>query len=613
LQNILVVPCCEQGKGGGHLSRCTTLVKDLRAASKEAFLYLPGETNISALENLFNSAGFNKEWLDYKKSAEPFDLIILDRFQTPLNEILFWKNLAPVIGIDEGGKYRDNFDFLIDMLIPEKLGNPRANIASPALLFKNSTTNHTRTFGTHKHEPMRILVSFGQEDSANLGIKVVQKLSKMNKNNDWEITLVKGELSNYKEQITMNNICVRDSIPNLAEHLGEYDLVITHYGLTAYEALFAGTYVLLAHPTPYHRKVANAAGFETFTGKNFTQRREQRKKNQNLSSLCSCGSWLENKTLTDLINSFSPRVNRHCPVCGETSPNKSTARFCDRTYRKCEKCGIIFMDRMNPPPIEYEKEYFFESYKKQYGKTYLEDFDNIKTAGKQRLKFINKNLTTENTEKKRFSLLDIGCAYGPFLAAAREEGFSPFGIDPAEDAVRYVQEKLNIPAIHGFFPLTDSSLRIEFSSTAPCSLLSATCSTFPALFDAVTLWYVIEHFTDCASVLSEIKKLLKLNGVLAFSTPSFSGISGRSNRKRFLSASPADHYTVWAPKMCKKALSLAGFKVKKIVIAGHHPERFPLLDKFADNKKSFIYRLLLSISKIFGLGDTFEVYAVKGK
>jgi hypothetical protein len=66
--------------------------------------------------------------------------------------------------------------------------------------------------------------------------------------------------------------------------------------------------------------------------------------------------------------------------------------------------------------------------------------------------------------------------------------------------------------------------------------------------------------------------------------------------------------------MCAKALALSGFKVKKTVISGHHPERFPLLGKFAKSKKSPLYFPLLAISKFFGLGDTFEVYAqIKGR
>ena len=296
----------------------------------------------------------------------------------------------------------------------------------------------------------------------------------------------------------------------------------------------------------------------------------------------------EGSNLAVLCNGFLPQVNRRCPVCAADAPARSIGRFSERTYRRCPKCGVIYMDRTCPPPIEYEREYFFESYKKQYGKTYLDDFDNIKEAGKRRLKIIKPLCQRRDTS---LTLLDIGCAYGPFLAAAGEEGFSPSGIDPAEDAVRYVQQELGFPAVHGFFP--HSPLPAHNSQ----------------LYDVVTLWFVIEHFTDCAAVLAAIRNILKPAGILAFSTPSFSGVSGRSSLRGFLSRSPSDHRTVWSPQMCKKTLALTGFKVKKIVSIGHHPERFPLLGKLAKSKKSPVYWTLLAISKVFKLGDTFEVYA----
>jgi hypothetical protein len=46
------------------------------------------------------------------------------------------------------------------------------------------------------------------------------------------------------------------------------------------------------------------------------------------------------------------------------------------------------------------------------------------------------------------------------------------------------------------------------------------------------------------------------------------------------------------------------------VITGHHPERFPLADRFL-KPGTAAYRFFLMISRVFGLGDTFEAYAVK--
>ncbi|MDR0503063.1 MAG: methyltransferase domain-containing protein [Treponema sp.] len=630
---MLIVPCCDSGKGGGHLTRCMRLTAELRGLNREAWLYLPTEKY--GRNNLLQLMNFNQQWvITSDQLSMNHEFIILDRFQTPRQELLHWKKIAPVIGIDEGGPCRDDFDFLIDMLVPENFIEPSANIYSPKLLVKDitrkrrsaeyteekkekscsitsvieqlplkrtcETTNSNRRFAvveqvqnTNKSK-LKILIAFGHEDSAGLGVKITRELLK-NKHNGIEITLLRGGLNNSHIS-SSPNLKIIDMIPNLSDHLSEYDLVITHYGLTAYEAVFAETPVLLAHPTPYHRKLAKSAGFITFNKymihrHGVTQKIINKCKESTLKL-----KFTDDLNLAELVNGFTPQVNRKCPVCGNEKKCKSIARFSNRTYRRCSKCGIIFMDRICPPPVEYEKEYFFEQYKKQYGKTYLEDFENIKNAGKCRLKFITKYLHGGTEVRKRNktgelpSLLDIGCAYGPFLDAAREEGFSPFGIDPARDAVDYVKEKLNIPAIQGFFPISHSLLHITH-------------------FDVITLWYVIEHFRDCIAVLAEIRKLLNPGGILAFSTPSFSGISGRSSLRKFLSASPADHYTVWSPSMCKKALSLAGFKVKKTATNGHHPERFPLFGKFAKNRKSPVYWVLLAISRLFGLGDTFEVYA----
>ncbi|MCL2211455.1 MAG: methyltransferase domain-containing protein [Treponema sp.] len=612
MNNILIVPCCEKGYGGGHLTRCANLTRELRALGRNTLLYIYKQNdNIS---RLLERMDFNKAWLITDTFSLPkIEFIILDRFQTPRDELARWKKIAPVIGIDEGGKCRDGFDFLIDMLIPENFVKHAANITSPKLLIKNLNTEYTESHGVRKdYRPinsvnsvvsssLKILISFGQEDSAGLGLKTARALGAMNNKFPMNITLLRGALASSIE--IPENVNVMDNIPNLAQRLHEYDLVITHYGITAYEALFAGVNVLLDHPSAYHKKLAKAAGFKTFTQKNFiaefTELHGEIERKQSANSVKLRGFNFENETLAGLINNFTPTVNRYCPVCNSEN-TYVIARFSDRTYRRCSRGGLIFMDRLNPPPIEYEKEYFFESYKKQYGKTYLEDFDNIKQAGKQRLKRIVKILPRAVRESLRSpceknskpNLLDIGCAYGPFLDAARDESFSVFGIDPAKDAVDYVQQKLGIEAEQGLFPFSYSTLSDSQHYTI------------------VTLWYVIEHFTECKIILNEIKRILKPGGVLAFSTPSFSGITGSSNLKKFLTESPSDHFTIWSPKIVKKVLSLTNFKVKKIVVSGHHPERFPVIGRFAKSKKNPLYLVLLIISKLFGLGDTFEVYAM---
>ena len=105
---------------------------------------------------------------------------------------------------------------------------------------------------------------------------------------------------------------------------------------------------------------------------------------------------------------------------------------------------------------------------------------------------LSKNQNQENALSPK--LFDIGCAYGPFLAAAKEIGFSPFGTDISKSAVNYVSETLHFPAFSGDFTTTD----------------------FPEKFQAVSLWYVIEHFENLDKVLQKVNSLLDNQGIFAF-------------------------------------------------------------------------------------------------
>jgi len=634
---VLVVPAYEPGRGGGHLIRCMTLVNGLRALGRDSRLFLSASANV---DSVLDAMRFARNLLARESGVSNihWECIILDRFQTPPEELAHWTQLAPVIGIDEGGPVRDSFDFLIDILPGCHRISP--NIADPSLLplpEKPLPQNSTPA------APFKVLISFGQEDAAGLGLAVAEALAARN-SSGIDITLLQGELSkNFLPRSTAVRWTARScteekmvsvsklrgtpwlilhSIPDLNKHLHEYNLIITHYGLTAFEALYAGVPVLLVSPGAYHEKLAKKAGFYSLgVGKNKAKKLKRLlfskgeinrpfiNKLKNLSAALAEKYALDHAprlSLAEFINGVTPDVSRNCPVCGAELHGPAlahcAARFPERTYRRCTYCGIMSMNRINPPPIEYAKEYFFEQYQQQYGKTYLEDFPHLKAMGKRRLAVIKKlgtgesgfdNAAPSTSNFKSPSLLDIGCAYGPFLAAAREEGFSPYGIDPAEDAIRYVTQTLGIPAVQGFFPSPQSPVPGPQSP-----------------YSVITLWYVIEHFRDCVPVLAEIRKLLKPGGVLAFATPSFSGISGRASLKRFLERSPADHWTIWSPAVCATALKMAGFTVKKTINSGHHPERFPLLGKFARNRKSPLYGPLLALSRAFSLGDTFEVYAV---
>ena len=600
--NFLVVPIFEKGRGGGHLARCLELVSSLRLQSQNAYLYIAETVILNFPYSDFNSAYIISNEGIIKGSH--WHLIILDYFNTSQKEFEKWSALAPLLGIDEGGDSRDYFDFLIDLLpSPPEFSKP--NICAPNLL--PLPKNRNSNFFPENKNVKKILVSFGAEDSASLTIPVCHALSSIN---SVEITALFGKMNMFEDREKITNVEIMESIPNLKECLTKYDLVITHFGLTAFECIYARVPVVLVSPTSYHENLSNSVGFISAgigsEGVNYLR-----------LLICETGNTISAAflqvlegalkkiaidynldievpfSLSDLIGTYSPRFSKSCPVCGNSNRFKLTilARFPDRTYKICSYCSMIYMLRPSPPSIEYSYDYFFDFYKSQYGKTYIEDFPNLIKNGKIRLLRIKQFFRfNKNRDKK---ILDIGCAYGPFLLAAKEEGFSPIGVEPASEAVEYVRNVLKFPVFKGVFP--NNYLKDVLNES----------------FDAITLWYVIEHFENPAVVLREIHRLLKSGGVLAFSTPSCGGVSARSSLKDFLKKSPADHFTIWSPKHTRTILKKYGFVVKKVVVSGHHPERFPLFANRLKERRGFLYHLCLCISKIFQLGDTFEVYAIK--
>ena len=193
-------------------------------------------------------------------------------------------------------------------------------------------------------------------------------------------------------------------------------------------------------------------------------------------------------------------------------------------------------------------------------------------------------------------MLDVGCAYGPFLSAAHDAGWNVFGTDISENAVEYVAETLQYKACKAAFPDIDTAKEFETEK-----------------FDALTMWYVIEHFQNLVPVLKKVNSLVKKGGIFAFSTPSASGVSAKFKKEKFFEQSPVDHYSLWQPELCSSILRKFGFKVEKIVSTGQHPERFPYYEKHEYKTKGFMYRLLSFYNSAAALGDTFEIYCVKVK
>lgn len=98
-------------------------------------------------------------------------------------------------------------------------------------------------------------------------------------------------------------------------------------------------------------------------------------------------------------------------------------------------------------------------------------------------------------------LLDVGCAYGWFLEAAREAGMTPCGLEPDPGIAAAVRGHLEVWV--GYFP-----------------------AAVPAgeTFDVISFNDVLEHVHDLDGALAACRRLLRPGGLLAVSAPDSRGV-----------------------------------------------------------------------------------------
>ncbi|MCX7677945.1 MAG: class I SAM-dependent methyltransferase [Spirochaetes bacterium] len=246
---------------------------------------------------------------------------------------------------------------------------------------------------------------------------------------------------------------------------------------------------------------------------------------------------------------------------------------------KCTFCTAIFNETHRE--IKYDKKYFTDEYKAQYGKTYVEDFNNIYNLSRkriQRIKALTKNIS---------SLLDIGCAYGFFLKSAMDEGITNLsGIEISHEAANYCKKKYAIPVINDRFENVKLSKK----------------------YSVITAWYFIEHLSNPLGAITKISDAIEKGGVFAFSVPSAFGPQFFFHKNDWFKNHPLDHRINFTPRCVRILLRSLQFSKIMTYPGGIHPERFFLPHLASVYPFNWIYA---KVSHWLSFSDTLEIYAVK--
>jgi len=153
---------------------------------------------------------------------------------------------------------------------------------------------------------------------------------------------------------------------------------------------------------------------------------------------------------------------------------------------------------------------------------------------KDNLTFDKRLRELASLEYKTGKLLDLGCAFGFFLAKAEKIGFETYGIDISKLAIKKATKNCKAK----LYQLDISKEKLPFTAN---------------FFDVVTMFDTLEHLENYTFALKEIIRVLKKGGVLYIQSPS---------GKRW--AVDPTHLNYFTDKILKLILERSGFEILKI-------------------------------------------------
>jgi len=147
-------------------------------------------------------------------------------------------------------------------------------------------------------------------------------------------------------------------------------------------------------------------------------------------------------------------------------------------------------------------------------------------------------------------VLDLGCGAGEFSAALAAAGAQPVGVDVAAEALRRAAARM--PELDLRLWPAGEALPLEDGSV-----------------DTVWAGEVIEHVTDVAPWLSEVRRVLRPHGTLLLTTPHHGPLTllalALSPRRFDAHFEPrSDHVRFFSPRTLRALLEDLGFEVARM-------------------------------------------------
>ncbi|MDR3606728.1 MAG: class I SAM-dependent methyltransferase [Oligoflexia bacterium] len=215
-------------------------------------------------------------------------------------------------------------------------------------------------------------------------------------------------------------------------------------------------------------------------------------------------------TLTATNQEFKPKAWEEvaCPLCGEKQSRVFEKFGYEHryTYRRCTRCSLAFQ---NPRPV-YDMEFVETAYE-----VYSDNTDAHWQKGglteKGKVVYAEYAQTLREIEAllgRKGRLLEVGCNTGFFLKVARDEGWSPVGVEISRSMAELAHRQFGVETLAGDWVTQE----------------------YGAPFDAAYCSHVIEHIPDPAAWMRRFREVLKPDGILCLSVPNMNSIDRRFKR-----------------------------------------------------------------------------------
>lgn len=287
-----------------------------------------------------------------------------------------------------------------------------------------------------------------------------------------------------------------------------------------------------------------------------------------------------------------------CSFCGSRSFPEHAEINGYRVVR-CDQCGLWMVNPL--PSAEFLADFYNQAYYANPQWICSVDQDTVMRISAGKLPAFRETCSRIKRVRPADRLLDVGCAFGQFMAVAEGQGFDTTGVE-LDMLVAARARSFGLNVVTGDFLGVDLPTRY---------------------YDVVTMWYVLEHVRDPIATLTRAGELLRDDGILFVRVPNMAfGLPflrmsrlGLRRLPSILSHVPA-HLHFYTVQVLRRLVGSVGFQ---IVSVEHGQPIYSYGSKFAPRAKNasrrVISHLANSLAALTGqrwyCGPSLSLYARK--